>query len=101
MAYVSLICGRRHLRCEIICPSGVIFALGGPPLGLNMVFHTMAGISLLLYPQTKVGDILDSGPSRRRRRRNSLVDAITQKQINIFFSNLVHMLRVSKGRSLF
>ena len=58
----------------------------------------------LLYPQTKVGDILDSGPSRRRRRRrrrNFLVDAITQKQINIFFSNLVHMLRVSKGRSLF
>ena len=60
----------------------------------------------LLYPQTKVGDILDSGPSRRRRRRrrrrrNFLVDAITQKQINIFFSNLVHMLRVRKGRSLF
>ena len=55
---------------------------------------------LLLYPQTKVGDILDSGPSRRRRR-NFLVDAITQKQINIFFSNLVHMLRVPKGRSLF
>ena len=58
---------------------------------------------VLLYPQTKVGDILDSGPSRRRRRRrrNFLVDAITQKQINIFFSNLVHMLRVPKGRSLF
>ena len=57
----------------------------------------------LLYPQTKVGDILDSGLSRRRRRRrrNFLVDAITQKQINIFFSNLVHMLRVPKGRSLF
>ena len=55
----------------------------------------------LLYPQTKVRDILDSGPSRRRRRRNFLVDAITQKQINIFFSNLVHMLRVPKGRSLF
>ena len=59
-------------------------------------------LSDLLYPQTKVGDILDSGPSRRRRRRrNFLVDAITQKQINIFFSNLVHMLRVPKGRSLF
>ena len=57
---------------------------------------------VLLYPQTKVGDILDSGLSRRRRRRrNFLVDAITQKQINIFFSNLVHMLRVPKGRSLF
>ena len=57
---------------------------------------------LLLYPQTKVGDILDSGLlRRRRRRRNFLVDAITQKQINIFFSNLVHMLRVPKGRSLF
>ena len=57
-----------------------------------------------LYPQTKVGDILDSGPSRRRRRRrrrNFLVDAITQKEINIFFSKLVHMLRVPKGRSLF
>ena len=59
-------------------------------------------LSTLLYPQTKVGDISDSGPSRRRRRRrNFLVDAITQKQINIFFSNLVHMLRVPKGRSLF
>ena len=60
-------------------------------------------IMVYLYPQTKVGDILDSGPSRRRRRRrrNFLVDAITQKQINIFFSNLVHMLRVPKGRSLF
>ena len=62
-------------------------------------------VYVLLYPQTKVGDILDSGPSRRRRcrrrRRNFLVDAITQKQINIFFSNLVHMLRVPKGRSLF
>ena len=58
-------------------------------------------ISASLYPQTKVGDILDSGPSRRRRRRNFLVDAITQKQINIFFSNLVHMLRLPKGRSLF
>ena len=55
----------------------------------------------VLYPQTKVGDILDSGPSRRRRRRNFLVDAITQKRINIFFSNLVHMLRMPKGRSLF
>ena len=54
---------------------------------------------LLLYPQMKVGDILDSGPSRRRR--NFLVYAITQKQINIFFSNLVHMLRMPKGRSLF
>ena len=39
--------------------------------------------SPLLYPQTKVGDILDSDPSRRRR--NFLVDAITQKRINIFF----------------
>ena len=68
-------------------------------------FHFQHQIPSLLYPQTKVGDILDSGPSRRRRRRrrrrNFLVDAITQKQINIFFSNLVHMLRVSKGRSLF
>ena len=49
-------------------------------------------MEVLLYPQTKVGDILDSGPSRRRRRRrrrrNFLVDAITQKQINIFFFKL-------------
>ena len=71
-----------------------------------MEFHdlTFSNLHNLLYPQTKVGDILDSGPSRRRRRRrrrNFLVDAITQKQINIFFSNLVHMLRVPKGRSLF
>ena len=40
-------------------------------------------------------------PDESRRRRNFLVDAITQKQINIFFSNLVHILRVPKGRSLF
>ena len=68
--------------------------------------HPKMVVQVLLYPQTKVGDILDSGPSRRRRRRrrrrrNFLVDEITQKQINIFFSNLVHMLRVPKGRSLF
>ena len=60
---------------------------------------------VLLYPQTKVGDIVDSGPSRRHRRRrhrrNFLVYAITQKRINIFFLNLVHMLRMPKGRSLF
>ena len=78
---------------------------------INLNIHIYFGEELiqycsphLLYPQTKVGDILDSGPSRRRRRRrrrNFLVDAITQKQINIFFSNLVHMLRVPKGRSLF
>ena len=66
----------------------------------------LSSFMIYLYPQTKVGDILDSGLSRRRRRRrrrrrNFLVDAITQKQINIFFSNLVHMLRVPKGRSLF
>ena len=74
-----------------------------------MIFMTITSVPksdflamlVYLYPQTKVGDILDSGPSRRRRRRNFLVDAITQKQINIFFSNLVHMLRVPKGRSLF
>ena len=64
-------------------------------------FHMLQIFKMLLYPQTKVWDILDSGPSRRRRRRNFLVDAITQKQINIFFSNLVHMLRMPKGRSLF
>ena len=70
----------------------------------NFFFKLFPLRLILLYPQTKVGDILDSGPSRRRRRRrrrNFLVDAITQKQINIFFSNLVHMLRVPKGRSLF
>ena len=70
------------------------------------IFHMLKFFYELLYPQTKVGDILDSGLSRRRRRRrrrrrNFLVDAITQKQINIIFSNLVHMLRVPKGRSLF
>ena len=69
-------------------------------LKVTVTMHNLS-IFILLYPQTKVGDILDSGPSRRRRRRNFLVDAITQKQINIFFSNLVHMLRVPKGRSLF
>ena len=59
-------------------------------------------VNNLIYPQTKVGDILDSGPSRRRRRRrNFLVYTITQKRINIVFSNLVHILRVPKGRSLF
>ena len=48
----------------------------------------------------KSRDILDSGPSRRSRR-NFLVYTITQKRISIFFKNLVHMLRVPKGRSLF
>ena len=38
----------------------------------------------LLYPQAKVGDILDSGPSCRRGR-NFFVYAITQKWISIFF----------------
>ena len=73
------------------------------PLAAATHICTSSELLPLLYPQTKVGDILDSGPSRRRRhrRRNFLVDAITQKQINIFFSNLVHMLRVPKGRSLF
>ena len=47
-----------------------------------------------------VASVPASGPSRRRHR-NFLVDAITQKRINIFFSNLVHMLRMPKGRSLF
>ena len=69
---------------------------------LFVCVYIISEIGISLYPQTKVRDILDSGPSRRRRRRrNFLVDAITQKQINIFFSNLVHMLRVPKGRSLF
>ena len=58
-------------------------------------------IQLSLYPQAKVGDILDSGPSFRRRHRNFLVYAITQKRIGISFSNLVQMLRVPRGRSLF
>ena len=44
-----------------------------------------------LYPQTKVGDILDSGPSRRRCRRNFLVYAITQKWISIFFKLGTHV----------
>ena len=38
---------------------------------------------LLLYPQTKVGDTFDSGPSRRRRYRlcrNFLVYTITQQE---------------------
>ena len=75
-------------------------------MSMAYIFYQILTGPFSLYPQTKVGDILDSGPSRRRRRRrrrrrNFLVDAITQKQINIFFSNLVHMLRVPKGRSLF
>ena len=78
-------------------PNRVVSPSRGLPLNLQQV--APAEIDLL-YPQTKVGDILDSGPSRRRRR-NFLVDAITQKQINFFLSNLVHMLRVPKGRSLF
>ena len=79
----------------------VRFDLGHLLQGQTLIAKLKSADNLLLYPQTKVGDILDSGPLRRRRRRNILVDTITQKQINIFFSNLVHMLRVPKGRSLF
>ena len=43
----------------------------------------------LLYPQMKVGDILVSGPSRRRRTF-WLVCAITQKRFRRFRSNLAH-----------
>ena len=68
---------------------------------IDILLQLIGNLLLQLYPQTKVGDILDSGPSRRRRRRNFLVDAITQKWINIFFSNLVHMFRMPKGRHLF
>ena len=92
--------------------TGRLFLAFGGPVCADRISNcpldrvlTYKNLIYLLYPQTKVGDILDSGPSRRRRRRrrrrNFLVDAITQKQINIFFSNLVHMLRVPKGRSLF
>ena len=81
------------------CPDDNLKGILSIHLKLGKYIHSIK-IWKSLYPQTKVGDILDSGPSRRRRR-NFLVDAITQKQINIFFSNLVHMLRVPKGRSLF
>ena len=72
------------------------------PLNISLI----SGWILIIfgsYTQRVKKKRLDSGPSRRRRRRrrNFLVDAITQKEINIFFSNLVHMLRVPKGRSLF
>ena len=90
-------CQQKHFSSYTLIICGI--------LQLFVVSHILYFHAYLyyLYPQTKVGDILDSGPSRRRRRRrrNFLVDAITQKQINIFFSNLVHMLRVPKGRSLF
>ena len=92
-----------HERWPVWGYVGAEFAQSGFQLGI--LYRCVINITtkVLLYPQTKVGNILDSGPSRRcrRRRRNFLVDAITQKQINIFFSNLVHMLRVPKGRSLF
>ena len=38
-----------------MCPksiSGVKFALGGPPSGLNMVFHTVSGWDLLIIVTT-------------------------------------------------
>ena len=90
-------------QCYMDCHNRLLYVFL-PYCALSNVTAIFQLINRSLYPQTKVGDILDSGPSRRRRRRrrrNFLVDAITQKQINIFFSNLVHMLRVSKGRSLF
>ena len=42
--------------------------------------------------------VLASSRHRRRRRSDFLVYAITQKIINIVFSNLAHMLRLEKGR---
>ena len=107
---------KRHLLILVAisrpCRATVLqlyYVVDYPKVGEGLFRRNCLSVTLLeikdiysLYPQTKVGDILDSGPSRcRRRRRNFLVDAITQKQINIFFSNLVHMLRVPKGRSLF
>ena len=53
-------------------------------------------------PRRKSGDILVLAPSRRRRRRrrNFLVYALQGKRMKIFFSNLVHMLRLAGGRPL-
>ena len=74
------------MKKMIFCLKFGIFQFKKPKFTVYLT--NLTSISLL-YPQTKVGDILDSGPSRRRRRRrrrrNFLVDAITQKQINIFF----------------
>ena len=50
-------------------------------------------------PRRKSGDILVLAPSRRRRR-NFLVYALQGKRMKIFFSNLVHMLRLAGGRPL-
>ena len=69
------------------------------PLGKVMVIETnlISQCVLLLSslprseslcPQTKVRDILDSGPLCCRHCRNFLVYAITQKRIGISFSNL-------------
>ena len=121
-SYVTFYCNEICLPTTYFTSSRCVLKCGFPKFGLFFSkrpagFHcckrpspTFANIwshcpwalqsAAPVYPQTKVGDILDSGPSRRRRR-NFLVDAITQKQINIFFSNLVHMLRVPRGRSLF
>ena len=76
------------------CTSKTSIPLLWSRLGLTITF-------IIISPDESRG-ILDSGPLHcRRRRRNFLVYAITQKQISIFFSNLVHILRVPKGRSLF
>ena len=64
----------------------------------NWIIKSCCAIDIYYIPRRKSGIYWIQV---RRRRRNILVDAITQKQINIFFSNLVHMLRVPKGRSLF
>ena len=76
---------RKSLARNLLVWSDLTF---GPLLQGQMRTAKLKSAYNSLYPQTKVGDILDSGPSRRRRRRNFLVDAITQKPINIFFFKL-------------
>ena len=56
--------------------------------------------SIYYIPRRKLGDILVLAPSRRRRRRNFLVYALQGKRMKIFFSNLVHTLRLAGGRPL-
>ena len=82
-------------KCNLIWTSGYLIQQFNSCYVIKSVYYdgSFAMSSLLLYPQTKVWDILDLVSSRRRRRRsNFLVSAITQKIFFTFKSNLAQLL---------
>ena len=63
----------------------------------KQIYSTVA--PLIISPDES-RDILVLAPSCCRRRRTFLVYALQGKRIKIFFSNLLHMLSLARGRPL-